>query len=156
MRSVGAAAVALAMLGGLEVQPGVAQEYASPLVPPRPSAPVPDDVRTAWGCVTGGTIGTVTALMVSPVNLLNVVAGGVVSPANTGVLAVGLAGVVFATFCALGESLTPLYIHYIGDAPLTALSSGVGIVGWMGGEPPLLPQPHYMVAEPAYEVIGVP
>lgn len=93
-----------------------AQELASPMIPPKPSGvKTPDNVVAAWGCVLFGTGGTVAALAANSENLLNVVAGGIVTPANPAVLYIGLAGVVFTTFCSLGQQLTPLYLYYFDD-----------------------------------------
>lgn len=95
-----------------------AQELASPMIPPKPRAqPLPSDVATAWGCVMVGTAGTAAALTANSTNLLNVVAGGIVTPANPAVLYLGLAGVVFTSFCSLGQQLTPLYLYYFGSEP---------------------------------------
>ena len=100
------------------VSPPIEEQYASPLVPPkRPPQEVPQEVTAAWACVLIGSIGTGAAMAANSVNLLNVVAGGVVSPANPAVLYLGLAGVVFTSFCTLGQQLTPLYVYYFHDQP---------------------------------------
>lgn len=72
-----------------------------------------DTVRQSMGCLVTGSAGTTAALFAGGENLVNVIAGGVVSAANPVVLYVGLFGVVFASFCAVGQALTPLYIHYM-------------------------------------------
>jgi len=89
------------------------QEFASPLIPPKlPPQAVPQEVKAAWGCVISGTAATVAAMAGNAENLINVVAGGIVTPANPAVLYLGLAGVVFTSFCTLGQQLTPLYLYY--------------------------------------------
>jgi hypothetical protein len=111
------------------VSPVMAQEYASPMIPPKPTAPkVPDTVVSAWGCVLAGSAGTAAAMLANSENLLNVVAGGIVSPANPAVLYIGLAGVVFTSFCSLGQSLTPLYLYYFDtdEAPAMDIAKSNG------------------------------
>lgn len=78
-----------------------------------------DTVRQSMGCLVTGSAGTTAALFAGGENLVNVIAGGVVSAANPVVLYVGLFGVVFASFCAVGQALTPLYIQYVeGPQPI--------------------------------------
>lgn len=88
------------------------QMMTTPMLPDADN--MPDDVKSAWGCLIGGTVGTGIALAVNAENLINVVAGGIVAPSSPAVLAIGLAGVVFGTFCTLGQAFTPLYTHYFG------------------------------------------
>lgn len=98
--------------------PALAQDLASPMIPPKPGvSSMPPEVRGAWGCVIAGTAGTAVALSADSINLLNVVAGGIVLPNNPTVLYLGLAGVVFTTFCTLGQQLAPLYTYYFVDQP---------------------------------------
>lgn len=99
---VAAAALAITPLSGAWAQ--------------EPSGP-PKEVVTAWGCVIFGAAGTAGAVAANSENLINVLAGGVVAPANPAILYIGLAGVVFTTFCTLGMQLTPLYLHYFQDEP---------------------------------------
>lgn len=111
-----------------------AEEMASPMIPPKPSVEkTPENVVAAWGCVLAGSVGTAAAMAANSENLLNVVAGGIVAPANPAVLYIGLAGVVFTTFCSLGQSLTPLYLYYFspdeGAEVEIAKSSGRRIAG---------------------------
>lgn len=104
------AAVVVSVL--LAAGPLAAQETASPMVPPKAPLHTPDDVRQAWACVAGGSAGTAAAVAAGAENLVNVVAGGVVAPNNRAVMIVGLAGVVFTTFCTLGQQLLPLVDYY--------------------------------------------
>lgn len=98
--------------------PALTQDLASPMIPPKPGvSSMPPEVRGAWGCVIAGTAGTAVALSADSINLLNVVAGGIVLPNNPTVLYLGLAGVVFTTFCTLGQQLAPLYTYYFVDQP---------------------------------------
>ena len=100
---------------------GVMVAAAFLAAPPRawaqePPGP-PKEVMEAWGCVLFGAAGTAGAVAANPENLINVLAGGVVPTANPSILYIGLAGVVFTTFCTLGMQLTPLYLHYVHPAP---------------------------------------
>lgn len=118
--------------------PPVEEHYASPLVPPKlPPQAVPQEVTAAWGCVLMGTAGTVAALTANSVNLLNVVAGGVVTPANPAVLYLGLAGVVFTSFCTLGQQLTPLYVYYFRGEPETEIDLAKDVRPRMASAAPL-------------------
>ena len=112
------------------------------------------EVRQSLGCLATGTAGTLLALGVGAENLVNMISGGVVLPVNSGALAVGIAGVVFAGFCTIGESLTPGVLHLMehsapvaaraGDAAMAAALSGYNSVasaarlGWNAlGEAPM-------------------
>ncbi|HEY0833904.1 MAG TPA: hypothetical protein VGE72_08360 [Azospirillum sp.] len=88
------------------------QMMSTPMLPSTDD--ISDDVKSAWGCVIGGTVGTGVTLAAGAENLINVIAGGLVAPASPAVLAIGLAGVVFGTFCTIGQAFTPLYVHYFG------------------------------------------
>ena len=76
-----------------------------------------EDVKKAIGCAAVGSVATVAAVAVGAENLINVIAGGVVAPANPGVLYLGLFGVIFASFCGIAESLMPIYLHATKPAP---------------------------------------
>lgn len=126
MRTAHYLAAALAVGTALTAAPAAhAQTYdqtdpqlATPLIPPKlPPQAVPQEVTAAWACVLMGTAGTTAAVASNSVNLLNVVAGGIVTPANPAVLYLGLAGVVFTSFCTLGQQLAPLYVYYFRDQP---------------------------------------
>lgn len=108
--------VALAPDASVQPMPetDTSQMLSTPMIPVRPEAS--EDVKKAWGCVIGGTVGTGVTLAAGAENLINVIAGGLVAPASPAVLAIGLAGVVFATFCTLGQQFTPMYVYYF-DAP---------------------------------------
>lgn len=81
------------------------------------------------GCLVAGTAGMAIAVMTDGVNLINVVAGGLVQPVSQTVLYTSLFGVVFGSFCLIGQALTPtallLYDRYFPQpapepAPLRA------------------------------------
>lgn len=113
------AAVAIACAAPVGAMGQERHELASPMVPPKRAAQdMPDNVRGAWACLAGGSVATAAAMAAGSENLINVVAGGAVAPQNRAVLAMGLAGVVFSTFCTLGQQLLPLYQYYVlGDSP---------------------------------------
>lgn len=80
-----------------------------------PEVGMDDSVKQSAGCLISGVFGTSLALYAGAENLVNVIAGGVVASANPMVLYTGIFGVVFASFCAIGQALTPLYLHYVDN-----------------------------------------
>jgi hypothetical protein len=111
--STTATAAAAAVLALLLTVPAVAQETAAPHIPPKaPPREMPDSVRASWACVAGGSAGVAAAVAAGAENLINVIAGGIVVPANRSVMVIGLAGVVFSTFCTMGQQLLPLVDYY--------------------------------------------
>jgi len=88
-----------------------------------PAVGMDNPVRTAIGCTVAGTVATAAAFAAGGENTLNLVAGGLVPSVNRGALYVGLVGVVFGSFCAIGASLTPIVVHALAapqDAPPAA------------------------------------
>ncbi len=89
-------------------------------------------VEQSIGCLVFGGGMTGLSLLTGAENLLNVVAGGLVRTANPRVLALGVVGVTFGTFCAVGGALTPLYRHLTRepaqepDAPATEPPGALG------------------------------
>jgi hypothetical protein len=71
-----------------------------------------DTVKQSLGCLIGGVTGTGVALLAGGGNVMNVIAGGGLLPSNPLVLYTGIVGVVFASFCAIGQALTPLYLYH--------------------------------------------
>ena len=69
-------------------------------------------VKQAIACLGVGTAATAGAIAADAVNLTNLIAGGLVPVANLGVLYLGLIGVVFASYCAIGSALAPIYLYY--------------------------------------------
>lgn len=82
-----------------------------------PEAGMDDSVKQSAGCLISGVFGTSLALYGGAENLVNVIAGGAVASSNSIVLYTGIVGVVFASFCAIGQALTPLYLHYVDQPP---------------------------------------
>ncbi|MGE0713861.1 MAG: hypothetical protein AB7P02_00330 [Alphaproteobacteria bacterium] len=79
-------------------------------------ATISADLQQSVGCVIAGTGATALALAAGAENLVNVVSGGLVTSANPVVLYMGVVGVVFASFCSLGQALTPLYLYFTEPA----------------------------------------
>jgi len=90
---------------------------ASAVFPPEIEARTPPHLQQAYGCLIGGTTSMVVAFAAGAENLVNTIAGGAVPMQNTGVLLLGVTGIVFASFCALGEAVTPIYVYYTEPAP---------------------------------------
>lgn len=67
----------------------------------------------AIGCLAVGTVGTSIAALAGTKNVVNILAGGHVVPASQLALYTAVVGVVFGTFCAVGQALTPLYLHLV-------------------------------------------
>lgn len=81
------------------------------------SSALSPEVQQSLGCAVTGAAATALAVAAGGENLVNVIAGGVVVPSNRTVLYIGLVGVVFASFCAIGQALTPLYLYAV-DTPV--------------------------------------
>ncbi|GEM_PF-1585203 len=68
----------------------------------------------SYGCIIGGVTGTGLSVGAGGLNVINLIAGGIV-PAATPVAAyLALGGVVFASFCAVGQALTPAVMATYG------------------------------------------
>lgn len=95
----------------------------------QPGAAEQDDpaFAQALGCVIAGVAGTSVALAAGSENVVNIVAGGLVVPVNRIALYTAVVGVVFGTFCAVGQAMTPLYLHVMkrGQNNNIALSNAV-------------------------------
>jgi hypothetical protein len=78
---------------------------------------VPHEVKEAIACGIGGTAATAAAFAAGAENLVHVISGGVVAPANSGVLYIGVMGVVFVAFCEISQSLLPIYLHLTKPSP---------------------------------------
>lgn len=59
------------------------------------------------GCIVGGTTGTALSISAGGMNVVNLIAGGLVPAASPVAMWVALGGVVFASFCSVGQALTP-------------------------------------------------
>lgn len=82
----------------------------------------------ALGCVIAGVAGTSVAMAAGSENVVNIVAGGLVAPVNRIALYTAVVGVVFGTFCAVGQAMTPIYLHLMkkGQNNNIALSHAAG------------------------------
>jgi hypothetical protein len=83
-----------------------------PMAEPSPDSPaaasgINDTEKQSIGCILGGTGGLAAAVGAGGGNVINLIAGGVVSAANPAATYLALGGVVFASFCAVGQALTP-------------------------------------------------
>lgn len=82
-----------------------------------PPAETSSDLSSSVGCVVGGTVGATIASLGGGLNTINMIGGGVVSAINPVTFYVSLVGVVFISFCQLGQALTPLYLHLTAPTP---------------------------------------
>ncbi len=87
------------------------------LAPLRPSGELPIEVRQSIGCLVAGTAGTTLALAGGGLGLITNLAASAGAP-SVGALTLGLTGVLFGTFCAVGAVMTPLYVHLTAPRPL--------------------------------------
>ncbi len=71
-------------------------------------------LAASYGCLIAGTLGTSMAIAVGSENVVNIVAGGLVAPASEAALTVAVVAVVFGSFCAVGQALTPIYLNIWG------------------------------------------
>lgn len=77
--------------------------------------PLPDSVKEGIGCLVIGSAGTFLAAMAGGEEILNVIAGGGLPPTSRAVYMTGLLSVVFVSFCAVGQTMTPLYTHLMTE-----------------------------------------
>lgn len=78
--------------------------------PRLPKPPMSEQTMASYGCFFTGTAGTAGAVTFGAENLANLIAGGIVAPTNVAVLTIGVLGVVFASFCTVGQALTPMAV----------------------------------------------
>ena len=78
--------------------------------PRLPKPPMSEQVMASYGCFFTGAAGTAGAVTFGAENLANLIAGGIVAPANVAILTIGVLGVVFASFCTVGQALTPMAV----------------------------------------------
>ena len=107
----------------------------SPVYSGAPSEGWSESEQGAVGCIVGGTVGTAASLYIGAANIINLIAGGGAPAASPSALYAAVAGVVFATFCAVGQSLTPLAVKAYRD---------YYAVPYVPSSPPPLQQPPYM------------
>lgn len=68
----------------------------------------------SYGCIIGGVTGTGLSVGVGGLNVINLIAGGIVPATNPVASYLALGGVVFASFCAVGQALTPAFLATYG------------------------------------------
>lgn len=143
----------LALVASVVAQPALSQSASDPsphsgaaalierIAYPKPQAPqsgndspaaaaesgLDPSVAQSIGCVIAGTIGTTVALSAGGENVVNIVAGGLVAPINQIALYTAIVGVVFGTFCSVGQAVTPLYLHTTKQPANTDVKIGEGL-----------------------------
>lgn len=79
------------------------------------------DYDLSLGCIVGGTTGTALSVAAGGMNVVNLIAGGLVPAASPIAAWVALGGVVFASFCSVGQALTPAimasYSYWVPPSP---------------------------------------
>jgi hypothetical protein len=70
-----------------------------------------DSEQGSLGCIVGGTLGTAGALLIGGENIINLIAGGLVPVSSSAALYAAMGGVVFASFCAVGQAMTPMVVY---------------------------------------------
>lgn len=123
---------ALAQSSSYSVTSAVFERVGFPKPTPPDAAPaspsaaaeeaVDNAVAQSLGCVLAGTTGTSIALLAGGENVVHIIAGGLVLPVNQIALYTAIVGVVFGTFCAVGQAVTPLYL-YATRAPTPAAAN---------------------------------
>jgi hypothetical protein len=73
-------------------------------------------IAQSVACLAVGSLASAATLLVGWQNVTNLISGGGSVPGATpSVVALGVFGVVFTSFCAIGQALTPLYLHYFPE-----------------------------------------
>lgn len=74
------------------------------------------------GCIVGGTAGTALSMSAGGMNVVNLIAGGLVPASSPVAMFVAIGGVVFASFCSVGQALTPTvmatYAYFVPPEPV--------------------------------------
>ena len=101
----------------LVLDPARASEF--PWLAQAPGEPAPlggaaelgDAEINSFGCLIGGSLGMGASMYIGGLGIVNLIAGGLVPVQNPAALYLSLFGVAFATFCAVGQALTPLTVY---------------------------------------------
>lgn len=111
-----------------------AKAYGPEFALPTPQAGQPDaagggvtEYDLSLGCILGGTTGTALSIGAGGMNVVNLIAGGLVPATSPVAMWVALGGVVFASFCSVGQALTPAAMAtygYFVPAAAPASTSG--------------------------------
>lgn len=96
-----------------------------------PPAESNSEFNNSVGCIVGGALGTTVASLAGGLNTVNLIGGGIVSAVNPVTFYVSLMGVVFVSFCQMGQALTPLYTYLTTPTPPEPII----------GVPELVPEP---------------
>jgi len=80
----------------------------SPVFNASPGEGWSESEQGAVGCILAGSVGTAATLYIGAANILNLIAGGGAPAASPSALYAAVAGVVFATFCGVGQAVTPV------------------------------------------------
>lgn len=112
--------LSMATTTGAAMAQQIGQEKARVAQPPGVLGEASDAERQAYGCLVGGGAAAVLTALAGATETVKIVAGGMLSPTNTLVLWVSLAGTVIASSCAMSALATPgvvrLWDYYYNGA----------------------------------------
>lgn len=135
---IAALRVATVLVALAAAAPAVAQSDALPAksygpsfsLPPDPGGQAADaasgrdvsEYDLSLGCIVGGSAGTALSMSAGGMNVVNLIAGGLVPATSPVAMWVALGGVVFASFCSVGQALTPAvlatYSYFVPPEPV--------------------------------------
>jgi hypothetical protein len=100
---------AAAGLAAIDVAPAKAYgpDFTLPNRPDLDADSAITEYDLSLGCIVGGVTGTGLSVGAGGLNVINLIAGGIVPASNPIAAYLALGGVVFASFCAVGQALTP-------------------------------------------------
>lgn len=81
-----------------------------------PSEAFTEQTREGIACLVTGTVATGLAVVAGWQNVTNLMSGGIVNATTPAAVGLALFGVVFGSFCAIGQALTPVFVN-VFDLP---------------------------------------
>ena len=69
--------------------------------------------QQSFGCLAGGLTGLGVPMAAGGSDVVNIIAGGVVPIGSNLALGTALVGVIFGSFCVIGQALTPSALYVI-------------------------------------------
>ncbi|MFO1039266.1 MAG: hypothetical protein U1E45_20675 [Geminicoccaceae bacterium] len=75
-----------------------------------------EQTREGIACLVTGSVATGLAVVAGWQNVTNLMSGGIVNATTPAAVGLALFGVVFGSFCAIGQALTPVFVN-VFDLP---------------------------------------